>query len=391
MFDPNPLYYRKLKYFNDNKGKGNTLIMCDEGGSRSAKTWENIHFIDTYCDHNRGKKKDIGIFRDTLITCKDYTLKEFEKCYRNMGKPFSYTNTQKPFVDMYGNNIYFRGLADESQQEAAPFDLIYINEAIDISNESMISGLKMRCKDLIIFDWNPKYSDHWLFKYEAHPNCLFTHSTIRDNKHAPIEVLNDLLACDPNNPINVANGTVDEFRWKVYYLGLRCSPEGLIFDKVTLIDYLPESYDSEYWGIDFGFTNHPTAVVQVRKIGNNLYAKLHTYTPIDEPNVLAQILLQLGKENIYWADSADGEIGMINQLRKYGIIIYGAKKPPGSIKAGITILKNHKIHVVRDYNAEKEINNYKFKTINGFNLNEPIDKFNHFWDAFRYAVVSNCN
>ena len=55
----------------------------------------------------------------------------------------------------------------------------------------------------------------------------------------------------------------------------------------------------------------------------------------------------------------------------------------------IGLLKKHKIHIVHNINAKREQENYKWREINGICINEPIDKYNHFWDACRYAYISN--
>jgi phage terminase large subunit len=227
-----------------------------------------------------------------------------------------------------------------------------------------------------------------VFDLEKRPDVRFMKSTFIDNPFISIQEKNKILSYDPKNEINVINGTADDYMWNVYGLGVRKSPEGLIFPNVKIIEALPLEYESEYFGIDFGFTNDPTAIVQIRKQHNNLYAKLLCYTPIDNALLLSQVLEKIGN-NTYWADSSDGEQGMIGSMRRFGFNVYAAKKYAGSIKTGIDIMKRYNLHVCKDVNAEKEVNNYKWRTINNIALNEPIDKYNHFWDAFRYAAMSN--
>lgn len=399
MFDPNGLYYKKLKYFHEHVGQGNKIEMCDEGGTRSGKTWDNIHLIETYCDHNRGKKKDIGVFRDTLVNCKDYTLKEFEKCYSAMGREINIFNPAKPSINRFGNNIYFRGLADESKQEAAPFDVVYINEVLDIDSESLIAGLKMRCKDLLIFDWNPKVSDHWVFNYEKHPNCLFTHSTYKNNRHLPESIIREIESYNPwhpddselpekqrrPHPVNVANGTADPYRWNVYGLGLRCSPEGLVFPNVTWIDQFPTEVERTFYGLDFGYTVNPSALVKVGVMGNNIYLQLLLYEPIDNAGKLANdyLIHLLPKDKICWCDKADP--GMISDLRGFGFTTVAAEKWDGCVNYRIDVMKRYKIHIVKNPDFRKEQENYRYRVVQGIRLNEPEKKYDHAWDAAGYA------
>ena len=75
-----------------------------------------------------------------------------------------------PEYNLFGNNIFFRGLEDSTEQVS--YDIVFINEMLEIPDKSLIAGLKMRCKMLFIGDWNPKYTDHWAFHFEDQPNLL---------------------------------------------------------------------------------------------------------------------------------------------------------------------------------------------------------------------------
>jgi phage terminase large subunit len=79
---------------------------------------------------------------------------------------------------------------------------------------------------------------------------------------------------------------------------------------------------------------------------------------------------------------------MITELKSKGFGIYGAHKPRGSIVFGNALLNKFNIHIIRDNDFRKEQENYKYKEVNGIKLNEPIDKWNHLWDASRYAALS---
>lgn len=390
MFDPNKLYYDKLKYFTYNKGKGNKIEMCDEGGSRSSKTWDNIHLIFTYCDHNRNKKKDIGIFRDTLVNCKDYTLKEFEKCFAKIGYPLIVSNPQKPYVNLFGNNLYFRGLADESKQEASPFDVVYINEVLDIESETMIAGLKMRCKDLLIMDWNPKFTDHWVFNYEKHPNCLFTHSTYKNNKHLPTEIIREIESYDPTNPINIENGTADEYRWKVYGLGLRASPEGIVFNDVTYINSFPDDCEHVSYGMDFGESNETAITKNGLKIidgGYHLFTQKLFYLPTENSDLIIDVIKRMGIDKHIWCDN--NKPGWISDLRNAGIRALATVKFDGSRDYWISTIKRCKVHIVKDPDYRKEQENFKYRVVDGIQLSETIKKHDHLWSSCGYSIVGD--
>ncbi len=386
-FDPNGLYYQMVQYFNEHKQDQDKVIFCNEGSSRSSKTWDFIHFVVTYCDHNRGKNKDIYFLRDSLVNCRDYLLKEVEKCFKVIGLPFNPTLYPKPYINLWGNNIYFRGLDDEKMMEGFPSHIAFVNEALDLNSLHQITGILMRCEDVFAMDWNPKYSDHWAFAFEKRPNCLFTHSTYKNNKHLPVTVVREIESYNPGNPVNVENGTANEWRWKVYGCGIRASMEGLVFPDVTWINEMPEDLEEVAYGMDFGHSVSPTSICRVGLKGKSIYLEKLFYAPVDDPQTLADVCMKLiGENNHVHCDSA--EPGLIADLRLKGVVALAVRKFPGSIVYGIEVMKQFKIHAVRDHDLRRELENYSWKCIQGIRLNIPIDDFNHAIDGCRYACQS---
>lgn len=390
-FNPNSLFYKMSEHYRKCQGSDDKVIICNGGGSRSSKTFDTFHLLAIYCIHNQNANKDIYIFRDTLTNCKDYTLKDFLRCLSLIGLKFTYTNPQKPNITLYGNNIYFRGLTDEQSAEAAPSDIIFVNEALDIDSYSMIAGWLMRCRKMAIFDWNPKFTEHWVYDFDKRPNSLFTHSTFLDNKHLEISVINEIKSLNPDIPENVINKTADKYRWQVYGLGLRASPEGLVYKDITWIDELPEIFDSVGFGLDYGFTNHPTALVEVRKLGKQLFAKLHLYEPVNDADILYSKIKDVVKETVIIADCADRATDgrrLTTDLRMLGLNVIPVIKGHNSVLHGIDIMNRYEKHVVRNRDAQKEVENYKYQFIRGISTGIPEKKYDDFFDAWRYCTMT---
>lgn len=357
-----------------------------EGSSRSGKTISSIDF-QIYLASHSNKPIVINNIRETYNSFKTTLFDDYNKRLNDFELPTPFSAKDVASFNLLGNKINFIGADKVGKVHGMGSDYFYINEALEGIDKNFFDQLEQRCRVMWFMDYNPSASDHWVFNLEKRKDVVFIKTTLFDNPFVPVEQKKKILSYDPTPPENIANGTADDYMWKVYGLGLRASPEGLIFPNVTIIDKLPEDFDSEHYGIDFGYTVDPTAVVQVRRKGNNLFAKLRCYTPIDNAVTLSELLQKIEQEGTYIADSADP--GMIASLRRLGISVHAVGKYPGSIKTGIDIMKRYKLHVVRDADAIKEINNYKWRTINGISLNEPIDKYNHFWDAFRYTSMVN--
>lgn len=106
---------------------------------------------------------------------------------------------------------------------------------------------------------------------EGAPETIFTHTTYKDNPFCPAGVRRTIEGYEPT-PENIAAGTADEWRWKVYGLGVRAAQEGLIFPDIDWIDEFPEDIERVVLGLDFGFTADPTACVRVGfRNPNHLY------------------------------------------------------------------------------------------------------------------------
>lgn len=361
-----------------------------EGGSRSGKTWSVIIFLMDIITSNPFQSLIINIVKDTFAGFKTTLYNDFAKILDIMGErhPFSTVANITSF-SLYGNKINFIGADQAAKFHGAASDYFWINEAIDVS-QPIFDQLEMRCSRLWILDYNPKVSDHWIYnRLEKRTDVTFFSSTMLDNPMIGKGERAKILSYEPT-PANIESGTADEYNWKVYGLGHRASPQGVIFPNIHWIDDMPTECDSWAYGMDFGYTNSPTAIVQAAMIGNSVYLKKLLYKPIDNPDDLFKVLsVIVPAEAIIWADAADP--GTIKDMQRRGIRCYAAKKYPGSIQHGISLLKSYKLHIVRDADFRREAENYHWREIGGVALNEPDDDFNHLWDASRYAVQMEFN
>ena len=364
-----------------------------EGGSRSGKTWSSVDFIIWLCAVNHGLT--INIIKETYNGFKTTLYDDFRKRlnqFPHIGKYNVFENVKDvPSFRLFDSRINFLGADQPSKFHGAACDFFYINESLPVQ-QAIFDQLEMRCRVFWWMDFNPSITEHWIFnKLSKRDDVEFIHSTMLDNPFIGRWEKQKIISYE-ETPENINNGTADSYSWKVYGLGLRASPQGLVFPNVTWIDEFPENIERVSYGLDFGFTNSPTALVKVGKEGQNLYIKKLFYAPTESAIDLANYIKSLNFDQAIWADSADkyqGGPGMISDLRVKGIKCYAVNKFVGSVMYGIDLMKQHKIHVVRDADARREFDNYKWREINGIRLNEPIDDFNHMIDATRYACLSS--
>jgi len=378
-----------MQIYSRNKTPENKLLILNEGGSRSSKTWDTFHFLLAFCDKNRGKGLEIYVLRDTLTNCKDFTLKDFMGVLAVCGltNEIKIFNPAKPDFNVWGNWIHFRGMDDEANAEGYPSDILFINEILE-TRKSKVDGLLMRCRKLFIADWNPKLTKHWVFNMEGQPDTFFTHTTYKNNKYLQQSVIRTIESYNPDIPENVLNNTADEFRWKVYGLGLRACNEATVFKKWQPFTEFPQSFDFKVFGLDFGFINDPTTLIEIIINNKKLYCKEHLYkTGLLNTELYLIIKDIVGQDNYVVADT--NEPKSIIELQQMGLPIIEAVKGPDSRRHGIAKILQYELFIHKDsLNLRDEILNCRYMIDrNGNTLNVPVDKKDHCIDPIRYALT----
>lgn len=357
-FDPNDLFFKMAETYSDFKAEGKRLVICNEGGTRSSKTWDTFHLIIAICAHNINAKLDIYILRDTLTNCKDYTYKDFQKVVNlcKINNFAIFTNPQKPNCLLYGNNVHFRGLDDEKNTEGYPSDIIFVNEVLE-TKKAKVEGLLMRCRKLVVFDWNPKLTKHWIFDYEVRPDVLFTHTTYKNNKHLEQTIVSEIESYNPEVEENVINKTANLFRWKVYGLGKRADQEGNVFNDSQLNKFDHNEIDLNRavniaWcdvadqGIDY------LCFVVGAIIGKSVYIIDIVFTPQDSESSIPLIIESLRKNNISIALFESNNQGLVfTKLIKERIKILECQEK------GITNIKDYYSPLANKVKALRSISN----------------------------------
>lgn len=283
---------------------------------------------------------------------------------------------------------------DEQASEGYPSDILFFNEALEMTKSAM-DGLIMRCKKMVVIDFNPRVTDHFIFDYAKREDVVFTHSTYLNNRHLQQSVRKEIESYNPAIPANVESGTADLFRWKVYGLGERCNRTGLVFPNVTWIDEFPADCDQISYGMDFGMTAQTAIVkcaVRIRQPKSDLFIQKLFYAPTENSDIVNQVLDQLGigtGETHIWADN--NLPGWIADLRQKGKSIFPTIKFSGSREYWITAIKKFNIHMVRDPKGDlrKEQENFCYRVVDGKQLSETIKKYDHLLSATGYSVVGD--
>ena len=175
--------------------------------------------------------------------------------------------------------------------------------------------------------------------------------------------------------------------WNVYGLGLIGNLQGTVFsDNWKQIDTIPSEAKLIGLGVDFGYSNDPTAIVEVYKYNDQRIVNEICY---QNNLVNSEIAKKLPKHELVVADSAEPK--SIEEIRRNGIMIKGAKKGKDSILFGIQLMQDQKYLITSSsLNLIKELRGYVWDTDKtGKRLNKPRSGNDHLIDALRYHEQEN--
>ena len=180
----------------------------------------------------------------------------------------------------------------------------------------------------------------------------------------------------------------DEELWKVYARGLTGKLEGVIFRDYNVVPSVSLDAKLIGYGLDFGFTNDPTALVAVYNQSGELLIDELIYSKRLLNSDIDALLRDLNINGRIVADSAEPK--SIAELCQYGWNVEPAKKGADSIRQSINTLKKYKINVTqRSHNIRNELNSYKWvQNKDGKLENKPVDYMNHSIDAIRYVCLN---
>lgn len=338
------------------------------------------------------QKRKVLIMRKVGSTLKDScwqlvldTLSQFQL--------FSFCNINKSVMTIElpnGSVLLFKGMDDsEKIKSITGITDIWAEEATEFGEEDIEQlNLRLRAKtsDLqMLFSFNPVSKANWVYKRWFKDGVIITddtvihQSTYKDNRFLPDDYVATIEKMARTNPTY----------YRIYALGEFASLDKLVFNNWS-VGRIEDTHDWDLLcGLDFGFTNDPTAFVVSFLKDRTLYVSREYVKAGLLNDQIATVIRELGfSKSTIIGDSA--EVKSIEELRRAGLYrIYPATKGQGSVLQGIQKLQQYDIVVDPDCeHVITELQNYAWKKdrATGEYINEPIDEFNHCIDALRYSL-----
>ena len=359
-------------------------LVVHQGGSSSGKTYGILQYLFSVGAANPNEiitvvgqdipNLKVGAYRDAQNILDD------SEALRDWYPAELHNKSNRSFRCVNGSLVEFNSYSDEQDAKSGKRQRLFVNEANGVPYE-VFEQLRMRTTKQVIIDFNPS-AEFWAHKKLQEAHWVIT--SFRDNAFISPAVRERILSYEPTKE-NIERGTADKYRWDVYGLGKVGRLEGLVLPNWERGKF-PDEYKWRIYGLDFGYTNDPTALVEIRLHRGNLHVKEHLYRSGLTNQDISREMERIGidRNELIIADSAEPK--SIEEINRMGWHIRGAIKGKDSINQGIDILKRYKL-IVEGENIAKELNSYIWaKDRNGNLLNKPIDSFNHCIDAMRYAV-----
>jgi len=362
------------------------------GSSRSSKSFSLEEKSIRICETTPNSR--FTVWRDTRESLGNTVWKDYRKIFPLSGRDYKFPRNTVPIY--FDNNSIIEPHGDDTTNaHGITQDYAWLNEPYKMTKETF-DQIDQRANQIWI-DINPSGA-HWSDDLDTHPRCKVIHSTFMLNPFCPIEQKRKILSYDPNNPINIANGTANPYMHDVYALGIRAEKPHKIFkgwQKISVKLFYDLPYQS-YYGTDFGLSA-PTANVEFKFDGDKtFFVHQRLYKPLNKmEGTLSEEFKMLGtidnKENI--VDSSN-ELNKSEggKLKNSGYNIIFAQKGHGSVNAGIeTLQKYNVLYTDESKDLENEYNNYSWRVWQGIVLDEPESNCNdHAMDAFRMGVSWYC-
>jgi phage terminase large subunit len=350
---------------------GKHKVVHNIGGTRSSKSYSALQ----YCIVQAIQTPTIvTIVRKTIPSLKRTVMKDFKDILIgiDLWNENNWNATDRIWT--YNNSIIqFISTDDADKLRGIKSDILFIDEANEVDEESYFQ-LSIRTTRKIILCYNPTISPyHHLRKME---DCDRYVTTYLDNPYLDKEIIKGIEELKQKN----------EKYWKIYGLGEYTTNDKAIFE-FDIVD----DFDAEFvaFGFDVGYSADPSALVAIYQKGNELYLEELLYEKRLVTNDIIEKFrkLDIDKSHEIFCDSAEPRL--IDEIYRSGFNIKPVVKGPDSIRFGIGVMQNYKIHILKSsHNLINEMYGYEYiQDKNGYVTDRPEGGLDHAIDAARYAVM----
>jgi len=350
----------------------------NEGGTSSSKTWSILQLLIRIAQ-TAPRPTLISIVSETMPHLKKGAMRDWKQLMGDGFNPKCWNATDSIYT--YGKGVIEFFSADQPDKQRGPRrQILYINEPNNGVSYDAYDNLDTRTEVFTFLDWNPA-GEFW-----AHEKGLITH---KENKYIHSTYKDALNVIPPKYLETIlAHKDRDPNWWHVYGEGLLGKIEGLVFPFFEQVDALPQG--EAFYGLDFGYSNDPSVLVECVIAGDKLYCQELIYEAGLTNDAIAHRMDEVGVKRNHdeiFADAAEPK--SIDEIHKFGFNIKPAPKGADSVKNGIQRILQYKQFWTKDsIKCIKEQRNFRYIKDKDDKLTEKTThEWSHGMDARRYGVA----
>lgn len=347
------------------------------GSTRSSKTISALQYLIVEC--LKTPKTSVTIARATAVSLKNTIVVDFKEIMEtmNLWDTGTFNKVDNTFTFPNKSIIRFVGVDDTTGRLRGLKSTIVMCDEVNTFDRNSFIQLELRCEKYIISAYNPEMPEnHWIFDYEKKDNAVLHVSSWRDNPFLEDKIIESIKELKE----------IDYDMWLIYSESQIVPPREKIFQTPQTYTELPSHIKERYYGIDFGYSNDPCAVIELNVDGRNIYVRQIVYDLGLTNEDLAFKIKDKGidRDADIVCDSAEPK--SIAELKRQGLNVRPVQKT--SVLYGIQKMRQYKFFVHEEsVDLLKEFDTYQFKKDRtGMVTNTPTGA-DHGLDAIKYGIL----
>lgn len=349
------------------------------GGTSASKTISILVWCIDYSQSTQNKL--VTIVSESYPHLEKGSMLDFENIMKDRGywNDANWNKSKHVYTFETGSKIEFLAVDTYGKAHGPRRDVLFLNECNNLSF-LIVDQLIVRTRQIVWMDWNPT-TEFWFYTdmLPFRTDIDFLTLTYLDNE-----------ALDEITKTEIESHKENKNWWLVYGEGKLGTVEGRIYQNWPILDEIPPEARLVRRGLDYGYSNDPTAIVDIYEWNNSYIVDEILYQKGMGNKQISEVILKQEDPNVLVIpDSSEPKSN--DELILYGVPLLPANKGPGSVLQGIQYVQKQRIFVTkRSVHIIKEQRNYMWITDkNGKIINEPMDIWNHAMDAIRYGLESS--
>ena len=348
------------------------------GGTSASKTISILCYLIALAQTDKTRTLT-SVVSESIPHLKRGAIRDFKNIMieHNYWVNSAWNATDSIYTFETGSQIEFFSVDQPDKLRGARRDRLFMNEANN-SPLDAFDQLEVRTKEFVYLDWNPTNEFWWYTEIKP----------LRDDWDELTLTYLDNEALSPEIVASIEQRKNRAGWWKVYGLGQLGEVDGKIYKDWAIIDEIPHEARLERFGLDFGYSNDPSAIVAIYYYNGGYIVDELAFTKGLSNKQIADIILSQEVKVLTVADSAEPK--SIDEIKSFDVTITPCDKGKDSVRNGIQLVQEQRMSMTkRSVNVIREYRNFLWATDrNGAYIspNEPEHQFSHSMDAIRYAM-----